>query len=286
MAKALDARWKSWLHTNIARKCDPEELLGTLLKNGFKLDAIRAGMGPHYPARSPTALAAGEAPPPPVDYAAVAATRIARDSGLGAKRLDTERAQIFTLDDFMSAAECEAIARLIDGSLRPSTLTRQSRADKAYRTSRTSDLSLLKDPAVAALDRKIAAAVGIRLPYSEGIQGQRYDVGQEFREHTDYFAPESEEMRAYGRDRGNRTWTFMVYLNDVESGGGTSFVRLNQVVVPRQGRALAWNNLLPGGKPNPDTLHAGLPVETGHKLVITKWFREMGDGPMFYDDPG
>ena len=34
-----------------------------------------------------------------------------------------------------------------------------------------------------------------------------------------------------------------------------------------------WNNALPDGTVNDDTLHAATPVERGVKYVITKWFR-------------
>jgi hypothetical protein len=30
-------------------------------------------------------------------------------------------------------------------------------------------------------------------------------------------------------------------------------------------------------------MHAGEPVIRGHKIIITKWFRVMGDGPVFFD---
>ena len=43
--------------------------------------------------------------------------------------------------------------------------------------------------------------------------------------------------------------------------------------MPVPGMALAWNNLQADGTPNPFTLHEALPVEVGHKWVITKWFR-------------
>jgi prolyl 4-hydroxylase len=36
------------------------------------------------------------------------------------------------------------------------------------------------------------------------------------------------------------------------------------------------------GSLNPLTLHSGEPVLSGHKIIITKWFRERGRGPMFY----
>ena len=69
----------------------------------------------------------------------------------------------------------------------------------------------------------------------------------------------------------------MVYLNAVERGGETCFKRLGRCFTPVKGMALAWNNLLADGTPNPFTLHQSMPVLEGNKWVIAKWFRaEMG----------
>jgi hypothetical protein len=146
--------------------------------------------------------------------------------------------------------------------------------DPSYRTSQTCDLSLLDNDFVKGVDDKICGAMGIPAQFSEGTQLQRYDVGQQFRQHTDYFAPATDEYAAFCAEKGNRTWTFMIYLNDVQQGGGTHFFAINQTILPRRGTAIAWNNRYPDGHVNPDTLHAGLPVEEGCKMIITKWFRE------------
>lgn len=46
-----------------------------------------------------------------------------------------------------------------------------------------------------------------------------------------------------------------------------------------------WRSFhLANGTTNYNVLHAGMPVEEGHKVIITKWFREHGPGPMFYPD--
>ena len=66
----------------------------------------------------------------------------------------------------------------------------------------------------------------------------------------------------------------MIYLNDVEKGGGTHFFSLKKTISPRAGTAIAWNNLYSDGQVNSNTMHAGLPVEGGHKSIVTKWFRE------------
>jgi prolyl 4-hydroxylase len=76
----------------------------------------------------------------------------------------------------------------------------------------------------------------------------------------------------------------MVYLNDDMEGGATRFAVISRAFQPRKGQALIWNNLHPDGTPNRDTLHSGMPVARGHKIIITKWFRERGAGPMLYEE--
>ena len=231
-------------------------------------------LGAHYPADSPTILAAEGRRAAPIDHAAIAAVRITRPEG-GARRFPSDKLQLFTLEHFLSAGECDAIVAIIGDNLRPSTVTIAG-PDRHYRTSRTCDLSLLRLAAITRLDEKIARTLGERVGRSEGIQAQRYAVGQEFKRHTDYFEPGSDEYRQHARQRGNRTWTFMVYLNAVARGGATRFFAIEHDFLPVKGMAVIWNNLHADGTVNADTLHAGLPVEEGEKLIITKWFRERG----------
>jgi prolyl 4-hydroxylase len=279
--KPLDQSWTAWVRENIARGCDTHELLSILLRNEFDIRSIRSAMGAHFPEHSPLALAAEHREAVPVDLETVTNVRLTRPAS-GAVRFDTPKVQLYVLEKFLSADECDEVAAIIDQRLRPSTVTIAS-TDKAFRTSRTCDLSLIASPVVARLDEKIARTLGIRPTYSEDIQAQRYDPGQQFGPHTDFFEPGTSEYLDFGGARGNRTWTFMVYLNDVEAGGATHFVALNHSFSPLKGMALAWNNLHADGTVNRDTLHAGLPVSAGHKIIITKWFRERGSGTMAYE---
>jgi prolyl 4-hydroxylase len=252
--------------------------LQTLLKEGFSEASI---------AQMLTAIAADDtegdpSSPPGLDYAAIANPPLLRHPPAKLQAIEPEVLQLFTLDDFLSDAECDAIVAITNRQLRPSTVTVEN-GDKYYRTSRTCDLSLLNTPEVVALDLKIAKTLGIRPEYSEGIQAQRYDVGQEFKKHTDYFEPRTDEYARFAAARGNRTWTFMVYLNDGMEGGGTRFFAIDRTFQPKKGQAVIWNNLHRDGSPNPDTLHSGEPVTSGHKIIITKWFREIGTGDMFFE---
>ena len=110
-------------------------------------------------------------------------------------------------------------------------------------------------------------------------QGQYYEPGEEFKVHTDFF--EGPAFEEHARERGQRTFTFMVYLNDVESGGETEFMRLKQTIKPKKGMAIIWNSLNEDGSNNHNTLHQAHPIRSGFKSIITKWFRIKGQGPMF-----
>ena len=50
----------------------------------------------------------------------------------------------------------------------------------------------------------------------ESIQGQKYEEGEFYKSHWDYYHPLSAEYKTYCEWMGQRTWTFMIYLNNVE----------------------------------------------------------------------
>lgn len=65
----------------------------------------------------------------------------------------------------------------------------------------------------------------------------------------------------------------MAFLNTVEAGGHTHFTNLQASIEPKPGVLLVWNNARADGSPNEDTIHAGMPVVSGSKYVLTKWYR-------------
>lgn len=264
----LAPRWIDWLREQLRIGCDMSDSVLRLRAEGYSDEAILAGLEAIRPRGD--ALISGFMNPP-----------LLQRQPKTLRRYDSDRLQLYELDDFLSARECARIIALINHHLRPSTLSYAS-DDKAFRTSTTADLCHLKSPVATHIDEKICRTLGIRVQYSEGIQAQRYDVGQQFKAHWDYFPPDTAVYRRLAGLRGNRTWTFMVYLNDGMEGGATRFTEIDYAVQPKAGKAVIWNNLLADGTCNTATMHAGEPVTRGHKLIITKWFRVYGDGPLFY----
>ncbi|WP_426166465.1 prolyl hydroxylase family protein [Sandarakinorhabdus sp. DWP1-3-1] len=190
----------------------------------------------------------------------------------GAQRLPVREAVVFSRRHFLAADECAALVARIDAERRPSGLADQN-GDPGFRTSETCDLSG-DDPLVAGITRRLAAYAGLDASHAEPLQGQRYALGQEFKAHTDTFEPDGADYDLYCSVAGQRTWTLMVYLNEPEAGGATRFKQLDKIVQPETGKLLAWNNLLPDGRPNYATLHQGMPVRGGTKYIITSWFRQ------------
>lgn len=190
----------------------------------------------------------------------------------GVRRVPTPLLELFMVRDFLDPATCAALCRAIDAVRRPSTIA-DDQGVANFRTSETGDLDP-GDPLVAEVAARIAALLGLDPASAEPLQGQRYAPGQEFRPHTDTFEPGKADYYAHCGEGGQRSWTAMVYLNAVESGGATRFKAIGKTIQPEPGTLLAWNNLGPDGRPNPATLHQGMKVRRGVKYVLTQWFRE------------
>lgn len=188
------------------------------------------------------------------------------------QRFPSRDLTLFIQRSFLTHAQCQEIIGRIDAQRRPSTIA-DANGDSYFRTSETCDLDPT-DPFIASIDWLIAEYAGIDPTFGEPLQGQRYDVGQEFKVHTDYFEPNGQDFARYCSVAGNRTWTFMVYLNDTQAGGATRFTKVGKTIQPEAGKLLAWDNRKPDGTLNPATIHHGMKVRSGVKYVITKWYRE------------
>lgn len=194
------------------------------------------------------------------------------DADPRAVRAGVPAAQLYYVLDFLSPDQCDRLVAVIDRDRRPSTLL-TDRDDPGFRTSDSCDMQRWS-PDVRPIDEAIADLLGLPHEHGETMQGQRYAPGQHFRAHHDYFHESESYWAAMQQTGGQRTWTAMIYLNDVPEGGATWFPQAGVKIAPRRGMLLAWNNMNPDGSPNVLTLHEGMPVVEGVKYIVTKWFRE------------
>jgi hypothetical protein len=188
----------------------------------------------------------------------------------------SERPHVWVVDDLLSADECRLLVACAEPRLhRSRTLDPETGLPVPMELRTSEDASfdpVLEDLALRLVQLCMATAAGIPLSHAENLTVLRYRPGEEYRPHRDYRPPGSIE-----RDRpeaGNRQRTICVYLNEPEAGGETEFPVAGLTVAPRAGRAVIFDNLHADGRPDTDSLHAGLPVQRGEKWLATLWIRQ------------
>ncbi len=183
--------------------------------------------------------------------------------------------QIYVQEEFLNDKECTDLIKEINNNLQPSSVANPE--DRVivsdYRTSSSASFNYRETTVGRDLDLKIARYLGLDPFVGEWVQGQKYLPGEYYKEHHDFFWPFTKEKRTYTEWMGQRTWTLMIYLNDVEEGGETYFKHLDLKIKPKAGKAIFWNNLFINGWPNFKTKHEACPPIKGDKYIVTKWFR-------------
>lgn len=118
---------------------------------------------------------------------------------------------------------------------------------------------------------RIANTIGAPVAHFERTSVFRYLAGQSFADHADYISP---AFSAEIRQRGQRPFTFLVYLNDGFEGGETHFIRVDKKFRGGVGDGLFWRNLNDKGAPDESTQHAGAPPTSGEKWLLSQFVRD------------
>ncbi len=125
------------------------------------------------------------------------------------------------------------------------------------------------------LSLRVADVVGIPLENAESLQIVHYKQTQQYAPHFDAWDAATERGRRCMAHGGQRMLTCLMYLNEPEAGGGTSFPNLDMEVRAKRGRMLLFHNCHSGSTVrHPDSLHGGMPVLAGEKWACNFWFRE------------
>lgn len=176
------------------------------------------------------------------------------------------------IENFCSAEEARLLIESARGKLRDSRITINHRQVKDdYRTSRTAIVydSFNKNSSVVPLLYRAGMLLGLPAQNVETVFVSHYGEGEYYKAHEDFYE---------GFD-GDRLYTVLIYLNDLEEsqGGGTVFEKLNIGVRPKLGRAVIWTNTNPDGSNHAETRHEAMPViNGGEKWIVQLWFRAYG----------
>lgn len=187
------------------------------------------------------------------------------------------RAQIYY--NFFTAKECEELVAFASPRVERSMVVDnehpgQSKVSSARTSSgywfKSGDLPELQEKA----DRQIEDWTHIPKQNGESFYALRYELGQQYLPHTDYFPEEPGMSKFIGRS-GNRVATVLIYLHSPEEGGHTVFPNAPMKVEANAtaGTALLFWDYLPSHHPDPYSLHGGNPVIKGVKWSMTRWIR-------------
>jgi prolyl 4-hydroxylase len=191
-----------------------------------------------------------------------------------------EAPRVFGIRRFLPRHICEWLMLTSVRRLEPATIFMPNgvKAPDPARTNMSAALNSLEGDLVQQLvSQRIAQATSAPVTYHEPINILRYRPGEEYKPHFDFIRPEGEEGRSYAGEiaqLGQRAITVLVYLNDGYEGGETAFPRLDLNFKAELGDALLFWSVSAKGELERNSLHAGLPVASGEKWVLSQWIRE------------
>ncbi|MDM0020819.1 2OG-Fe(II) oxygenase [Variovorax saccharolyticus] len=183
--------------------------------------------------------------------------------------------RVIVFGDLLSAQECESLIDAARQRLARSLTVETQTGGEALNVDRTSDGMFFErgeNATVARLEQRIAALLRWPLEFGEGLQILRYAPGAQYRPHYDYFDPGEPGTPTILRRGGQRVATLVMYLQEPEQGGATTFPDVGLEVAPKRGTGVFFSYDRPD--PSTRTLHGGAPVLAGEKWVATKWLRE------------
>lgn len=168
---------------------------------------------------------------------------------------------------FLSAEECRYVIDRAMPVLEPAVVihpqTGQPIRDPIRKALAAAFPFVIEDPALHAINRRIAAATGTSYEQGEPVQVLCYNPGDEYKPHSDALPPGSNQ----------RVATLLVALNADYEGGETSFPQLAINWRGAVGEALHFRNVDAAGAPSAAMWHAGTPVRRGRKFLLSKWLR-------------
>ena len=274
------AQWQDWLAQNVARGCESRDLVDAMMRRGFSPEfsthavAVVRAMVDRVGSGVPAVVAPDYRADPirvPRRARAPAADRVVSIGFV------LENPNVALIEGLLDHTECEQLIELSRGKLRRSEVVDKQSGRfevSAVRTSEGTYFARGESDLVGRLEARIAALLGVPAENGEPLQILHYGPGGEYLAHHDYFDPADPGSAAHLAVGGQRVATVVLYLNDVEEGGETTFPDIEMSVSARRGCAVYFEYFNQGQSCDTRCLHAGAPVIRGEKWVATKWVRQ------------
>ena len=289
----LSLQWRQWIQDNLARGCTVDSMIDAMAQQNFDRAAAAGFIRQVATASLVTAdsansaSTAGQAPVATVvrDSTYVYESPRLAQSGSLIKTPDRDvrvslrmtKPVVAVFDNILSSEECDELIRLSRIKLKRSTIVDPKTGKEEVieeRSSYGTFFTLNENQFIINLERRIGAVMNWPVENGEGLQILNYKVGGEYKPHFDYFPPGDPGSAVHLAKGGQRVSTMVIYLNDVEEAGETTFPDVGLSVTPKKGAAVYFEYCNSQNQVDPLTLHAGAPVAAGEKWIATKWMRQ------------
>ncbi|GMH32459.1 hypothetical protein BSKO_00293 [Bryopsis sp. KO-2023] len=213
---------------------------------------------------------------------------IGREQWRGEVNLLSWAPRVYHLKGFLSDFECDHLKELGKPTLHASSVVDHDTGKPKPSNARTSQGTFLArgmDDVVSRVEERVAQVTMLPVSHQESMQILRYQQGEKYSPHHDFFHHETHTSVSAG---GQRIMTVLMYIETPLEGGETVFPRADRrssgpgwsacaragmSVKPIKGDAVMFYSLFPNGTADASSLHGSCPTLQGEKWSATKWIR-------------
>jgi len=272
LVQEINPQWQAWIKDGLSRGCSVDSMIQVLVRDGRFSRAVASAAIKNARPESNVEGAHGQVRP----FVDTSKNLIVTPDRNIQVFLSVEAPSVAVLGNVLSDEECDALIAYGEERFTRSR-TVAAAGGGQIDPGRTSDGCTMhrgEIDVVSKIEARLAHIANWPVERGEGLQLLRYGVGAEYKPHFDWFDARIPGQAQLFGTAGQRVGTIVMYLNDVEAGGGTLFPELGLEVAPRKGGAVFFTNVTPEGNACRLSLHGGSPVISGVKYVATKWLRE------------
>ena len=278
MSQQITTELRQWIVTQATAGHSAESVLQSMKSSGWDedvaIEAMESTLREHL---NQQAVAQGLPPAVPVPEPELADSPLYLDAGDRRVAVLSSMAmpRVVVFGGLLSDEECDALIEAARPRMSRSLTVATKTGGEEVNDDRTSQGMFFQRGETALVSRieaRIAKLLRWPVQNGEGIQVLQYVPGTEYKPHFDYFDPDEPGTPTILKRGGQRVGTVVMYLNEPEKGGGTTFPNVFLEVAPKRGNAVFFSYERP--HPSTKTLHGGAPVIAGEKWIATKWLRE------------
>ena len=279
-AQPVTPELRAWIVDQAKAGAQPEAVLASMKASGWREDVAIAALEDTLRGFLDERAKAAQLPPVvPVPEPLPAGEGMPGTIPLADREvrvlLALRQPRVVVFGGLLSHEECDELMALAGKRLTRSETVQTDTGASEVNSARTSQGMFFErgeNELCRRIEARIAALIRWPVENGEGLQVLKYLPGAEYKPHYDYFDPAQPGTATILKRGGQRVGTLVMYLNDPEVGGGTTFPDVQLEVAPVKGNAVffSYDRAHPASK----TLHGGAPVVAGEKWVATKWLRE------------